>query len=167
MKKPKVVIIAAISKNRGLGYKNNLLFKNKDDMRFFKDCTLNNTVIMGRKTFESLKKKPLTERDNYIISQQTKRTVQLGIPPYSYSFHGDLKSAFYHSAKHCPNNTIYIIGGGTIYEQCLSITDEIYLSEFDEHKQADVFFPELDPEVWYCYDVKNFEKFSIRKYKRF
>lgn len=160
-------MIASIDSNRGLGYKNNLLFKHPLDLKHFKDCTIDNTVIMGKNTFLSLNSTPLTRRNNYIISSGNPLKVKTGKAPYEYSFYKTIGAALERSIKHHPKKDIYIIGGQSIYEQFLPIADEIILSEFDETKsKVDTWFPELSSD-WLPYSIEQKDKFRIVRYKKF
>lgn len=166
MNRPKIVMIAAIGNNRGLGYKNKLIFSNKEDLNFFKACTTDNVVIMGRKTFESVNNTPFTNRYNIIVTSQDSLEVNKGKAPYSYIFCKSIREAILNAAKMQPKKTIFIIGGAEIYKQCMPICDEIYISEFKENKKADVFFPDVDDD-FYCHDFIEYKDFTIMKYKRF
>lgn len=135
-----VSIIAAIDRRMGIGYQNKLLFWLPNDLKRFKALTTGNTIIMGRKTFESLPKGALPNRRNIILTSR-KDAVYPGAEVFS-----SLEDAL---DKCRPDEHIYIIGGASVYRQALSIADALCLTEIDaEAPQADAFFPAVDSEIW-------------------
>ena len=127
-------IIAAIGKNNELGKNNGLIFHIKEDMKYFREKTLNHKVVMGHKTWDSLPGK-LKNRENIVISR--------------YDFSGPDQiihdiNQFIDKNKDT-NEEIFIIGGGTVYLQFLPYTKKLYLTEVDaEDSHASTFFPEFD-----------------------
>lgn len=135
-----ISIIAAIDKNRGIGYRNKLLFWLPGDLKHFKALTTGNTIVMGRKTFESLPKGALPDRRNIVLSTQ-KELVCPGAEVFP-----SLEEAL-DSCR--PDEHVYIIGGAGVYRQALPLADALCLTEIDaEAAQADAYFPETDPAVW-------------------
>lgn len=127
-------IIAAIGKNRELGKNGQLIFHLKEDMRFFKTTTLGHTVVMGRKTWESIGR-PLPERQNFVVSHSVVAGADATIT--------DLP-AFITKYQDTPEE-IFIIGGGTLYEAFLPYAKTLYLTEVDAiDLSADTFFPDFD-----------------------
>jgi len=127
-------IIAAIGKNRELGYKGQLVFRVKEDMKFFRDTTTGHKIVMGRKTWESLPGK-LPRRKNIVISRHE-------IPAADATI-SDLHN-FIATHKNTPEE-IFIIGGGSIYKEFLPYASMLYLTEIDASADdADVFFPYFD-----------------------
>lgn len=126
-----ISIIAAVGKNLELGKGNDLIWHFREDMKFFKKMTTSNTVIMGRKTFESLPK-ALPNRRNIVISSND-----------SYDAPGcEVVTSVEDALKLAGEDNIFIIGGGRIYEQLLPLADNLYLTEIDaECKDADTYFP--------------------------
>lgn len=150
-----ISIIAAVAKNRAIGYKNKLIYWLPDDLKRFKQLTTGNTIIMGRKTFESLPKGALPNRRNVVVS----RTVD-NLP--GCEVYASLDDAL----KHCQDDAhVYVIGGASIYEQALSVADRLCLTEIeDTPAEADVFFPEYTKEwkeAW-CEQHEKDEKHSQR-----
>lgn len=128
-------IIAAIGKNRELGKNGELIFHIKEDMQFFRETTTSHTVVMGRKTWESLPHK-LPNRRNLVASR---RPVEGADDTIS-----DL-AAFIKANQDTPEE-IFIIGGGSIYAAFLPYTQNLYLTEIDAtDPTADTFFPAFDP----------------------
>lgn len=133
-------IIAAIDKNRGLGYQNKLLFWIPDDLKNFKRLTTGNTVLMGRKTFESLPKGALPNRRNIVVSTQKDYKA-----PGAEVYHS-LQEAFDACTA---EEEIFVMGGAAIYRQAIGFAHQIHLTEIDaEAEHADVFFPEMNPSEW-------------------
>ena len=144
-----ITIIAAINKNRGLGFENKLLYWLPNDLKRFKALTTGHTIIMGRKTFESFPKGALPNRRNIVLSKGEHNF------PGAECFHS-LEEALMHCGK---EEDIYIIGGAGLYAEALAIADRLCLTEIeDDKKEADVFFPEIDPTHW---NVGNRETHSV------
>ena len=134
-----ITIIAAINKNRGLGFENKLLYWLPNDLKRFKALTTGHTIIMGRKTFESFPKGALPNRRNIVLSKGDHNF------PGAECFHS-LEEALMHCGK---EEDIYIIGGAGLYAEALAIADRLCLTEIeDDKKEADVFFPEIDTTSW-------------------
>lgn len=134
-----ISIIAAIGKNRELGKNNQLLWHIKADMVRFKRLTLNNVVIMGRKTYQSLPKKfrPLPQRINIIVSKQKNFTYEPIIIVHS------IEEAIKKAKEF--NKEIFIAGGASIYQQTLPLADKLYLTLVEkEFPDADVYFPSFE-----------------------
>ena len=119
-------IIAAIGRNRELGSKGGLIWRLPEDTQFFKRKTMGHMVVMGRKTRDSLPPKGLVGREMIVLSR-------------SYlTFEDFMKTA-------PKDREVFVIGGGSIYEQFLPYADTLYLTEVDATSdKADVFFPEVD-----------------------
>jgi len=128
-----ISIIAAVAKNRAIGFENKLLYWLPNDLKRFKALTTGHTIIMGRNTFESLPKGALPNRRNVVLSRTTKELPGCEVYP-------TLKDAL-QSCK--PEEDIYIIGGARVYEQAIKFADRLCLTEIDDTpKEADDFFPD-------------------------
>ena len=152
-------IIACISKvHRAIGYKNRLLYAIPSDMTRFRELTTGHTIIMGRKTFESLPNGALPNRRNIVISK-TKEQIT-GCEVYT-----SLEEALAARKEEAGNkeaaaskkavgskeasDECFIIGGASIYEQALPFADKLYLTIVEkEPAHADTFFPEINPAEW-------------------
>ena len=134
-------IIAAVAKNRAIGRENKLIYWLPNDLKRFKQLTTGHTIIMGRRTFESLPKGALPNRRNVVLSRS--QTEFPGCDTYA-----SLEEAL----QHCtPEEDIYIIGGASVYEQALPLADRLCLTEVDDTPDgADAFFPSYDNwhEAW-------------------
>lgn len=159
-------IIVAVSRNNCIGKDNDLPWKQKADLKFFKEVTTGNAVIMGRKTFESMGNKPLPNRLNMVISKSLPPRVE-GILVVR-----DIEEALEVCKKH--KFVPYIIGGGSIFSQHLEIANTIFMTVIDtEIVEGDVFFPKLNYHEWNQEvvqtgeaDEKNDHKFTIYKLTR-
>ena len=131
-----VCIIAAIEeKSRAIGRGNELLWRIPEDLKRFRRLTLGNTVIMGRKTFESLDRRPLTGRNNIVVSRAMNQVP--GIKVYK-----SIRAAI-DAACLIPSAKTFVIGGGEIFEAVLPHVSTLYLTlVHDPDVRADVFFPE-------------------------
>ena len=145
-------IIACISQtNRAIGYQNRLLYHIKSDLTRFRELTTGHTIIMGRKTYESLPNGALPHRRNIVVSRSLKEME--GCEVYS-----NLEAAL--KAAEGEFGETFIIGGESIYRQSLPAARKLYLTVVDDTKinnnaaandapqQADAFFPEINPEEW-------------------
>ena len=133
-----ITLIAAIAENNALGKNNQLLWHLPDDFKRFKSITSGHYIIMGRKTFESFPN-PLPNRTHVIISRQKNYQIPNCIVVNS------LEDAL----EACPKDeTIFIIGGGEIYNQSIAIADKIDITRVHHSFEADAFFPEIDLTKW-------------------
>ena len=130
-------IIAAVAQDLAIGYNNNLIYRISTDMKRFKGLTTGNTVIMGRRTFESLPKGALPNRRNIVLS-----TTKSEFPVCDT--YRSLKEALEHCAA---DENVFIIGGASVYKEALAFADHLYLTEIAATpEKADVFFPEYKNE---------------------
>lgn len=144
-------LIAAIGKNRELGKDNALMWNLPGDMRFFRTTTQGSTVIMGRKTYESIGR-PLPKRVNIVISRNAELKIE-GVRVVS-SLNEAIAAA---------NGDAFIIGGASVYAAALPIADELILTEIDkDYPDADVFFPEFDKEEYSRREIANGEDGGVR-----
>jgi len=134
-----LVIISAIGKKHELGYKNDLIWRIKEDLQNFRDVTMGHYIVMGLRTYESLP--PTLAGRKYIVISDT------NIRADNVLTFGNLET-FLKFAQNV-NEVIYVIGGGMIYKQLLPYSDKMVLTEIDETaKNADVFFPKFDKNDW-------------------
>lgn len=131
-------IVVAVDKNLGIGAENELLWKRDlpADLAHFKRLTTGGSIIMGRKTFESIGR-PLPERENIVVSHQP-----TGV-------NGVLSVASLQSAYQLARYPIFVIGGGQIYKQAIDEVDKLYVTHVDaEFPEATVFFPVIASTDW-------------------
>ena len=132
-------IIAVIGKNRELGKGNKLLWHIPEDMKHFKRLTLHSSVIMGRKTFESLKK-PLPQRFNIIITRDLRYKLSTDYQDRAIVVHSFQKAL---SVAEEYGQKIFVIGGGEVYKQAIKKAKRLYLTLVDASAPADTFFPKF------------------------
>jgi len=134
-----LIIIAAIDQKNGLGYKNHLLCHLHDDLKNFKKVTSGHTVVMGRKTWESLSMKPLPNRKNIVLTRQSDATFGVNIASMSMS----------EMLESCENDEkVFIIGGAEVYKQFIDIADRLIITHIHHSFISDVFFPEINDGKW-------------------
>jgi dihydrofolate reductase len=132
----------------------------KEEFQHFKKTTLGFPVIMGRKTFETLGK-PLKGRENIIVTRNKDFTVNFD---ETKIFHSLEDAINYCDSKN--SEKAFIIGGGQIYKQAISIADEMILSFMKFEAEGEVKFPEINYEKWEQISSEDRERFEIRKYTR-
>jgi len=131
--------VVAMDKNNGIGADNDLLWQRDlpADLAHFKELTTGKTIVMGRKTFESIGR-ALPNRQNIVVSRQPLH--------YEDVTHASSLDEAYALASH----DICVIGGGQIYTQALEDMDVLYVTDVDaEFTQASVFFPEINEQQWH------------------
>lgn len=159
------IIMAAKASNNVIGKDNDLVWHLPADLRFFKRTTRGHTLIMGRKTFESLSN-PLPERDSWVITRNKNyESADADV------FHS-LESAI-ESAEKKGLQTVFILGGGEIYRQSMTLADRLIITEVHHDFDGDTYFPEIDPEIWqevsreeHSADEKNKYDYAFVQYER-
>ena len=138
---PEIVMIAAVAKNRVIGKGNKLLWNIPEDMARFKVLTAGHTVIMGRKTWESLppRFRPLPGRRNIVITRQT----DYAAPGAEVA--GSLENALQLASTAA---VAFIIGGEQIYTQAMAVADRLEITEVDQEPEGDARFPEIAAVDW-------------------
>ena len=157
-----------MDKERGIGRDNDLMWHLAADMKFFKETTSGQVVVMGRKNYDSIPERfrPLPNRENVVLTRNT-------------SFEAEGCKVF-HSLEDClsyfegeTERTVFIIGGGEIYRQALDLkcVNEMYITHVDAVYGADTFFPEFDEDNWTIHEIlcwpkdeKNEAAFTVRHY---
>lgn len=134
-----VSIIAAVARNWAIGRNNNLLWHIPEDFKWFKNHTRGHTVVMGKRTWESLPLKPLPGRKNIVISDNPVDCFEGCTCAGSIEAAIDLMD---------PEKENFIIGGGMIYREFLPLAQKVYLTLLDRDYEADTWFPELRWDEW-------------------
>lgn len=134
-----ISIIVAVSEDLGIGKDNELLWHISEDLKRFKKLTSGKTVIMGKKTWESLPTKPLPGRRNIVLTDDPSEIIDNSVTAYS------IEDAL---NKCGMGEEIFVIGGGSIYKQFMPIADRLYITRVHSKAPADIFFPEIDPDSW-------------------
>lgn len=149
-------IIAAMAKNRVIGKDNKLPWSIPDDLKNFKKLTTGNTIIMGRKTYESIGK-PLPNRNNIVVSS----TMQ---PSNGVQVCKNIQEAL-ETAK-STGKEIFIIGGANIYEQTMHLADKLYITHVKKDYEGDAFFPEINQTEWQTENLEENPEFELKLYTR-
>jgi dihydrofolate reductase len=147
-----ISIIVAVSDDLGIGKDNELLWHISEDLRRFKRLTTGNAVIMGKKTWESLPRKPLPGRKNIVLTDNSQEVIENAITAYS------LQDAI---DKCNSEEEIFIIGGGSIYRQYMPLADRLFITHVHRKAPADIYFPEIDPAVWEVTEKEEFVGIDI------
>ena len=144
----RISIIVAIDRNHAIGAGNKLIYWLPDDLKRFKQLTTGNTVIMGRKTFESLPKGALPNRRNIVLTTNKSLTFSgTDIFPSLKAALDDCRQKAKEGRE--DSQEIFIIGGASVYRQALPLADRLCLTEIDaESPSADTFFPPFNPDEW-------------------
>ncbi len=142
-------IIVAISENYAIGKSGDLLCYLPDDLKHFKALTTGATVVMGKKTFFSLPRRPLPNRRNIVLTRDV-TFVQEGVD-VAHSI-PDLLTML------MPEERVFIIGGGEVYRQFMPLAKQLHITHIHHSwEDADTFFPDIDPTIWECTDEEHHE----------
>ncbi|HQW19559.1 MAG TPA: dihydrofolate reductase [Rhodocyclaceae bacterium] len=139
-KSPRLVLIAALAKDRVIGIDNQMPWQLPEDLKRFKALTLGHPIIMGRKTWESLGR-PLPGRSNIVVSRNP------GYAAPGASVVHSLKEAIALAAGSGAEN-VFVIGGAEIYRQALPLAWRLELTEIAADFPGDAYFPEFDTRAW-------------------
>jgi dihydrofolate reductase len=145
-----ISIIVAIARNGAIGYNGDLVYHLPADMKRFKALTTGHTVLMGRKTFQSLPKGALPNRRNIVLTRQDDTSFP-GAETY-----GSIEEALAHCT---PQEKVYVIGGAQIYRQALPLADELEITlVHDTPLKADTFFPDYGNDYhWHLVSCEDHE----------
>jgi len=161
----RISIIAAVADNYAIGKANNLPWHLPADLKHFRQLTTGHAVVMGKRTFESLPKGPLPNRKNIVLTSVMSEGVNEG-----YFEADSLEDAVY-LCEH--EEQVFIIGGATVYNQCIDKVNSMYITWIHHDFNADTFFPEIDFTLWkeisredFNADEANEYAYSFVEYKR-
>lgn len=132
-----IAIIAAMDRHRVIGKENSLPWRLPADLSHFRELTWGHTVIMGRKTMESLGR-PLPGRKNLVLTHN----------PQQHRVGFTMISSIKPVLKLAEVETVFVIGGESVYHLFLPYAQRIYLTVIDESFQGDAYFPQIDPGDW-------------------
>ena len=161
----KISIIAAVADNYAIGKSNNLPWRLPADMKHFKQLTTGHAIVMGKRTFESLPKGPLPDRRNIVLTSVMSEGVNEG-----YFEADSLEDAVFL----CEHETqLFIIGGATVYRQCIDKVDSMFITWIHKDFSADTYFPAIDFSQWeevshedHAADENNQYAYTFSEYKR-
>ena len=143
---PKLSVIVAQAENRAIGLDGDMPWHLSGDLRRFKALTMGHPVVMGRRTWESLPKRPLAGRRNIVLSRDE------GFAPNGAEVVHSVGGLFALLAEHntqTPDDEVFIIGGGRIYEMLMPYVQRLYVTWVHRpFPQADTFFPAIDPSLF-------------------
>ncbi len=158
--------IVNVDKNWGIGIGNELLNPIPADMKFFRETTTGNVVVMGRKTFLSFPgPKALPKRVNIVITTDKEWSAPDVTVCHSLE-------ELYETLKNYDTDSVYVIGGSAVYEQLVPLCDTVYVTKVETSKPADKFFPNLDADDTWKIESEgeeqehNGEKFRFLTYKK-
>ncbi|MCF8224174.1 MAG: dihydrofolate reductase [Bacteroidales bacterium] len=134
-----ISIIVAVATNGAIGKNNELLWHIPGDLPRFKELTTGHCLIMGKRTWYSLPRRPLPDRTNIVLTDDPCECIEGCISAYS------VEDAL---SKCEEGKEVFVIGGGSVYRQFLEIADKLYLTHVHKDFDADTFFPDIDPEEW-------------------
>ncbi|WP_425203805.1 dihydrofolate reductase [Priestia megaterium] len=163
-----ISLIVAADENNSIGYQNKLLCNLKGDLKYFKDKTKNQTIIMGRNTYESIGK-PLPHRTNIVLTSDVHYDLHEEV--YVYNSLSELMKDYSEAEN---DEEVFVIGGANVYEQFLPLADTIYLTRIHHaFDNADTFFPKMNMDEWkrVAYEVRYEDKdndfdYTFLTYKR-
>ncbi|RKY02721.1 MAG: dihydrofolate reductase [Spirochaetes bacterium] len=136
-----ISIIASISKNGVIGKNNRLPWHIPEDLKWFKKNTMGKTIIMGRKTFDSIGK-PLPGRKNIVITRNKSLKIE------GCEIYHSISQALKKLSEEKKGEEIFIIGGESIYRETIALSNRLYLTIVDKEYDGDAFFPFFDPDLF-------------------
>lgn len=135
-----ISLLVAMDRNHVIGFENDMPWHIPNDLKFFKNKTNGHSIVMGRKTFESLGR-VLPNREHIVLSRS-----QISLPE-EVKLINDLKVVLEWNEEN-PDKEIFIIGGGDIYKQMLPFADRMYITSINESFKGDTFFPRFNESDW-------------------
>ena len=158
-------LIVAISENYAIGKAGDLLCHLPNDLKHFKELTTGATVVMGKKTFFSLPRRPLPNRRNIVLTRDAAFSYENTEVAHSIE---DLQAMLQADER------VFIIGGGEVYKQFMPLVDELQITHIHHTwENADTFFPEIDLSIWECVseehhkqDEKHIFAYTFATYQR-
>lgn len=133
-------LVAAIGKNNELGLDNHLIWRIKEDLQFYRNLTIYENIIMGRKTFYSMPSKALMNRNPFVLSSSP---LDKMYDVNSFSSVDDILRYIENTDQH-----FIVVGGAQIYELFMPYVNTMFLTEIDDYATADTFFPHIDVSKW-------------------
>lgn len=155
-----ISMIVAFDKNRLIGANNKLPWHFKEDLKYFKEVTTGHDILMGRRTFESIlsyRSSPLPNRHHYVVSRSSK---------YDNETVTTVSDLDLFINEYPIDKELFIIGGASIYEQLLPLTDRLYITHVKQTYIGDVWFPKVDFDDWDEIKKKETNDFCFMVYER-
>lgn len=135
-----ISLLVAMGKNHVIGFENDMPWHLPEDLKYFKEKTSGHTIIMGRKTFDSIGR-VLPNRRNVVLTRQ-----EIDFPE-GIEVIQDIEM-IYQWNKENPDQELFVIGGGNLYKQVLPYADRLYITEIDESFEGDTYFPTFEADEW-------------------
>lgn len=159
--------IVCVDDNWGIGGNGDLLVHIPEDMKFFKEKTKDNTVIMGRKTYDSLPTKPLPNRENVVITNNFLNGYNLRRDENGTVFTDLISIKDVLKLKEMDEYNVFIIGGGQIYNELLPYCECVYVTKvFHCYDNADTYFPNIDEmQEWVMESASEIKEYNNIKYQ--
>lgn len=160
------MIVAMTNKTNAIGINGHMIYHLPQDLKYFKNTTINHTIVCGKKTYLSFPKRPLPNRKNLILTRSDEKFENAQVLKS--------KEELIQYAKNHQNESIFIVGGDSIYHQFLDLASKLYITEIEENipVKADTFFPKFNKNEWikeseseYFQDL-NSPKYKFIVYKR-
>lgn len=151
-KRPRIALIAAVDRNLGLGKDNTLVWHLPEDLRRFKQLTMGATMLMGRKTAQSLGR-ALPGRTNLVLTRS-------GQVPFDGM---QAVQSLQEALEQTDSERLWVIGGGEVYRLALPLADEIHLTRVDPEFDVDTWFPALNEDEWQAVESEHFPAGAERK----
>jgi len=151
-----IAIIVAVSENGVIGKNNKLPWDIQEEFNLFQNITKDATIIMGRKTYDSIGRGMLN-RKNIVVS--TTHTSLPGVEVVSSIGNALAKAQLYHK-------DIFVIGGSDIYKEFFALADTMFISYIKGNYEGDTYFPEFDDTLWEITETREFEEFTFVKYEK-
>lgn len=164
-----ITVIAAVAENGVIGRDNDVPWHLPKDLKRFKELTTGHTVIMGRKTFDSIDRRPLPNRRCIIVTRNP------DYQPAGVETADSVETALQKAGKAggAGDDHVFVAGGRKIYEAALALADEVQLTRVHAEVEGDVFFPALPPEQWdmvetdrHEADERHAHAFTFQRYVR-
>lgn len=140
-----IALVVARARNGVIGRDGDLPWRLKSDMAFFKATTMGKPVVMGRKTWDSLPRKPLPGRLNIVVTRQP------GFRAEGAEVFSSVAAALDRARQQANSDgvpEVCVIGGAQIYDETLGMADRLYLTEVDAEPDGDAYFADPDPAIW-------------------
>ncbi|WP_411966706.1 dihydrofolate reductase [Haloferax sp. YSSS75] len=160
------VLVAAVADNRVIGRDGDMPWHLPEDLQHFKQTTMGHPVVMGRKTYESIARQldgPLPGRHSVVL---TSRDLDLPEGAETAASIAEAVDASVAAAAEMGVETVYVVGGATVYEQFLDRASRMVLTELDDAHEGDTRFPDWDPDEWVETDRDDRDGFSFVVYDR-
>lgn len=154
----KKIIIAAVSINNIIGYKNSMAWTDKAEMKYFREKTIGNAVLMGYNTFSSIGT-PLKDRVNLILSNK-----KVDHNSFEKVFYFNSINNAYKFSESLEVETLFVIGGSEVFTQTINEVDELLISRIPINIVGDRCFPKIDSKVWVLENEVNYKTFTVEKY---